>query len=162
MSRKGTFRVDVFMSHQTNDRDNQLVTIVASHLQDIGADVWYDRQNLAFGQEIMDEVQRQIYDRPIFLVIFSPEALKAKWVHDECSWAFERQRRDPARLILPITSAPLPTELGREWLFMEKFKLTRSGSCRTNRYGGRLHRRQDIDHPATKPAIARRRSWVQG
>jgi hypothetical protein len=111
--------LDVFISHQTNDHDTQFVEHLAARLEELGADVWFDRQGLVAGNAIMDEVQRQIYDRPIFIVVLSPLALAAPWVRQECSWAWERMRQDPSHAIIPVTSQAIPLDLGPKWLFLQ-------------------------------------------
>lgn len=44
-----------------------------AELRTLGADVWYDELNLGFGA-LQDEIERQMYARPIFIVALSPSA----------------------------------------------------------------------------------------
>jgi tetratricopeptide (TPR) repeat protein len=114
--------VSIFVSH--SHHDNAFCQEIVQALRDAGADVWYDEQNLDAGL-IMDEVQREIGRRPIFIVILSKAAFAAKWVRRETKWAYEMADRDPTRLIIPITASPIAREdfdPAAGWLFMSDYK----------------------------------------
>jgi hypothetical protein len=49
--------------------------------------VWYDEHNLGAGQ-LLEEIQRELNARPVFVVLLSPDALASKWVQRECKWAY--------------------------------------------------------------------------
>jgi tetratricopeptide (TPR) repeat protein len=114
--------VSIFVSH--SHHDNAFCQEIVQALRDAGADVWYDEQNLDSGP-IMDEVQREIGHRPVFIVILSKAAFAAKWVRRETKRAYEMADRDPTRLIIPVTAGPIAREdfdpaVG--WLFMSDYK----------------------------------------
>jgi hypothetical protein len=77
--------------------------------------VWYDELNLGFGA-LQDEIERQMYARPIFIVALSPSAVASDWVKRETNAAIylldqQRQQADqatgddrPVRVVLPVVA----------------------------------------------------------
>jgi len=114
----------VFVSH--SHQDNAFCHAVVSALRDAGADVWYDEHNLGSGR-LGPTIERELHDRPIFVVILSPDALRSQWVEDETRWAYGLLRRDPKRIIQPITAATIREE--DIWLFMQDFKRIEAPNC---------------------------------
>ncbi len=47
-------------------------------------------------------IERELRERPVFLVVLSPAALRSRWVEDETRWAYGLLRREPSRIILPM------------------------------------------------------------
>jgi hypothetical protein len=78
-------QLKVFLSHSSQDKPvcDQLVTA----LRGAGADVWYDEHNLGAGQ-VLEEIQRELKARPVFLVLLSKHAFASQWVRRETTWAF--------------------------------------------------------------------------
>jgi tetratricopeptide (TPR) repeat protein len=84
--------------------------------------VWYDEHNLGAGQ-LLEEIQREVQARPVFVVLLSKNAFAAPWVRRETTWAFNLANREPNRLILPITVGAIePSDFNGQWLFLEDFK----------------------------------------
>src|SRR5262245_24984266 len=110
-----TVEIFISLSHEDNAFCQQLVDA----LSQAGADVWYDEHSMEAGR-VMQVVERELRHRPVFIVILSPSALKSSWVHDECTWAYARLRRDPTRIILPIVAAPFDEDA--LWLFLQEFR----------------------------------------
>ncbi len=113
-------QLKVFVSHSSNDKAtcDTFVTV----LRRAGADVWYDEHNLGAGQ-LLDEIQREVQARPIFIVLLSKGAFGSTWVRRETTWAFNLYNREPNRLILPVTIGVIePSDFNNTWLFLEDFK----------------------------------------
>ena len=110
--------LQIFVSH--SHEDDATCRALVTALRGAGADVWYDEHNLGSGQ-LGPIIERELRERPIFVVILSPAALTSRWVEDECRWAYNRLRRDPTRTILPVLAAALPDD-DAIWLFLQDFK----------------------------------------
>lgn len=89
----------------------------------MGADVWYDEHNMSAGM-LLEEIQTQLGARPIFLVILTPTALHhSPWVKQECTWAWGKAISEPARIILPVTAAPISNhDLDDTWMFIKTYR----------------------------------------
>lgn len=90
-----------------------------NHGGTVSADVWYDQHNMGSGR-LGPTIERELRNRPVFVVILSPAALTSQWVEDETRWAYGLQRKDPTRIILPITAATIAED--DIWLFLRDFK----------------------------------------
>ncbi len=109
-------RVFVSHSHQNNAFCEELVKA----LKGAGADVWYDDESLHTGR-LGPIIERELRDRPVFIVVLSPAALASQWVEDEARWAYGLYKRERTRLILPVLAEALPDE-DAIWLFLQEFK----------------------------------------
>ena len=112
----------IFVSHSHEDKAfcQSLVTA----LRNAGADVWYDEHNMESGN-LMDVIMRELDRRKIFIVILSKNAFASRWVRKETGWAYELAERDPTRVILPVTAAPIErSDFGgaNGWLFLHDYK----------------------------------------
>ncbi|MDE3228286.1 MAG: tetratricopeptide repeat protein [Chloroflexota bacterium] len=108
----------IFVSHSHQD-DEYCHTFVAS-LRAAGLDVWYDEHNATSGH-LRTLIERELRQRPIFIVVLSPAALKSQWVSDECDWAYSLYRKEQARrVILPVLAETVDEDA--IWLFMQQFK----------------------------------------
>jgi len=112
-------QLKVFVSHSSTDKA-ACDTFVAT-LRRAGADVWYDEHNLGAGQ-LLDEIQRELHARSIFIVLLSKGAFASTWVRRETTWAFNLYNRESSRLILPVTIGPIEASDFNTWLFLEDFK----------------------------------------
>jgi len=110
-------QLKVFVSH--SHEDDTFCHALVQALRQAGADVWYDEHNMGSGR-LGPTIERELRARPAFIVILSPAALRSRWVEDETRWAYGLQRRDPSRLILPITAAPVMED--DIWLFLQDFR----------------------------------------
>src|SRR5215472_14266213 len=110
-------QIHIFVSH--SHEDDAFCRGVVAALRGAGADVWYDEHNLGSGQ-LVDTIERELKARPVVVVILSQSALASPWVRDECKWAYTLLRRDPSRIILPVTAGPL--EENAIWMFLSDFK----------------------------------------
>lgn len=109
----------IFVSHSHEDK--AFCDALVRALRGAGADVWYDEHNLGAGQ-LMDEITRELQERPIFIVILSPAALSSEWVKQECRWVYVLYSRQPSRVILPVTVRTITANDLEGWLFLETFK----------------------------------------
>jgi tetratricopeptide (TPR) repeat protein len=113
-------QLKVFVSHSSADKA-ACDTFVGA-LRRAGAEVWYDEHNLGAGH-LLDEIQREVQTRPIFVVLLSKAAFGSPWVRRETTWAFNLYNREPNRLILPVTVNQIePSDFNGPWLFLEDFK----------------------------------------
>src|SRR5215472_9111015 len=110
-------QMQLFVSHSSEDDD--FCRGIVKALRGAGANVWYDEHNLDAGQ-LMDTIEREIRARPVVVVILSEAALRSQWVRDESKWAYTLLRRDPSRIILPVTAGPLQAD--SIWMFLGEFK----------------------------------------
>jgi tetratricopeptide (TPR) repeat protein len=108
----------VFVSH--SHQNNAFCEELVRALRKAGADVWYDDQSLHTGR-LGPIIERELRARPVFIVVLSPAALTSQWVEDETRWAYNRLRRDPTRIILPVLAEALPAA-DDIWLFLQEFK----------------------------------------
>lgn len=110
----------VFVSH--SGLDKAICDQVVAALRDAGADAWYDEHNLGAGH-LLEEIQREVQARPVFVVLLSKNAFAAPWVRRETTWAFNLANREPNRLILPITVGAIKaSDFNGQWLFLEDYK----------------------------------------
>ena len=109
----------IFVSHSSADKI--FADALVHALRMAGADVWYDEHNLGPGH-LLETINREIVARPIFIVILSEAAFSSAWVKDECQWAYTLYRRQPSRIILPITSQAFDASNFDHLLFMADFK----------------------------------------
>jgi hypothetical protein len=75
----------IFLSHSSHDR--AFAGALARTLRQAGADVWHANHNLNT-RRLVDDIQREVHDRPIFVVVLSTAAFASRWVHYECRGAW--------------------------------------------------------------------------
>jgi len=108
----------IFVSH--SHTNNAFCAELVRALRRAGADVWYDDESLHTGQ-LGPIIERELRERPVFVIVLSPAALASRWVEDETRWAYNRLRRDPSRIMLPVLAEALP-DADDIWLFLQDFK----------------------------------------
>jgi tetratricopeptide (TPR) repeat protein len=109
----------VFVSHSSQDKP--FADALVHALRQAGADVWYDEHNLGAGQ-LLDEIQRELRARPIFVVVLSKAAFNSDWVCRECKWAYSLFTQEPSRIILPVVATAIQRNDFDKMLFLEDFK----------------------------------------
>lgn len=92
-------QVSIFVSHA--HEDSAWCNTFVGALRQSSADVWYDEQNLGYGR-LMDEIERELKQRRIFLVVLSPAAIASQWVRREVHAAITLHDAEPDRILLPI------------------------------------------------------------
>jgi tetratricopeptide (TPR) repeat protein len=120
-------QLKVFLSHSSQDK--AFADAFAQALRDAGADVWYDEESLGTGH-LRRTIMKELGDRPVFLVLLSKPAMASTWVLDECEWAYDLQRGDANRTILPVVAQALDwADLGMA-LYLRSLKRVEAGDLR--------------------------------
>lgn len=109
----------VFLSHSSADK--AFADRLVAALRAAGADVWYDEHNLGIGQ-LRRAINKELAERPVFIVLLSEAAFSSDWVQDECEWAYNIAKRKPERLMLPVTAAPYTPDDWDALLFIESLR----------------------------------------
>src|SRR5262245_40401043 len=91
--------VTVFLSHSTHD--DPTVAALRQALEQHGVSVWADSQRLSAGDNLTARIQDAIRNAQHFMVLVSPRAIKAPWVHQEVqlAQAVQRARQDGYKVI---------------------------------------------------------------
>src|SRR5690242_13040398 len=97
-------------------------------LRGANTDVWYDQENLGAGA-LRQHIMRELTSRPVFVVVLSKAAFASHWVQDECEWAYNLCRREPNRLLLPVTARAYDPADFNNMLFVESLKRIELTSC---------------------------------
>jgi hypothetical protein len=107
--------VIIFLSHSTYD--DATVTALRTALESYGVVVWADSQRLTAGEELTPRIQEAIAKAQHFVVLVSPRAINAPWVHKEVQLAQEikRSRRDGYKVIPVLYDGVMAGAL--PWLF---------------------------------------------
>src|SRR5690242_7069269 len=93
--------IDIFVSYSHEDKE--FCRELVSALRAAGADVWCDDEQS--GNSLLETIQLEADQRPVFIVILSQAALKSKWVNSEATWAYEIYGDVvQGRIILPVTA----------------------------------------------------------
>jgi tetratricopeptide (TPR) repeat protein len=117
----------VFLSHSSQDK--AVADQFAFAFRQAGANVWYDEESLGTGH-LRRTIMKELSDRPIFVVLLSPVALSSSWVLDECEWAYDLQREEPSRVMLPVVVQPLERTDLNAALYLRSFKRVEAGDLR--------------------------------
>src|SRR5690348_11359942 len=119
-------QMQVFVSH--SHQNNAFCAELVKALEGAGADVWYDDESLHTGR-LGPIIERELRERPVFIVVLSPAALASQWVEDETRWAYGLYRSEPERIILPVLTEPL-ARAKDIWLFLQDFKRIEAPGCK--------------------------------
>lgn len=98
----------VFLSHA--HEDSAWCNVFVGALRQAGTDVWYDEHNLGYGR-LMDEIERELRQRHVFLVVLSPGAIASPWVRREVFAAITLHDAEPDRIVLPVVAQPCEVPL---------------------------------------------------
>ena len=109
--------VRIFVSHSHHDAGFTRDLVTA--LRGAGADVWLDKHNLG-AEQLGPVVEHELQLRSLFVVVLSPAALASRSVEQECRWAYDVSRRDPARTMLSVLAAPIADDKAL-WPFLGDF-----------------------------------------
>ncbi len=111
--------VPVFISHSRED--NAFCKQFVDALRAAGVDVWIDMDDILPGRTLISEIAREIYGRPVFIIIVSRSALASRAVFEEFCTAQYLQLYDDqiGRTIIPITIEPLSIRrIEGKWSFL--------------------------------------------
>lgn len=89
----------IFVSHA--HEDSTWCNAFVAPLRQAGADVWYDEHNLGYGR-LMDEIERELRQRRVFLAVLSPAAVASPWVRREVVAAINLHDAEADRIVLPV------------------------------------------------------------
>jgi tetratricopeptide (TPR) repeat protein len=94
------YRIFVSHSHHDNDFCRRVVDYIKHGLP--GADVFFDERELIGGDEWMRRIQHEVIDRPMFVVILSPNSVESSWVREETNLALSEAMKHRERRIIPV------------------------------------------------------------
>ncbi len=97
----------VFISHSS--ADNAFGQRLAADLEaKLGpGSVWYDSAGgLSGGDVWWDTITTELTNRPVFVVILSPQSMKSSWVHDELHMAWQQKNGERGKVIVPVVHQP--------------------------------------------------------
>lgn len=90
----------VFVSH--NKADKAAARLIAMGIVEHGEDVWFDEWEIRPGESLVDGIEKGISECDVFVIVWSDDAAKSKWVGTELR-AIIRRRVDAEELrIIPV------------------------------------------------------------
>ena len=92
--------IKCFLSH--NSADKPIAEELARSLLDKGIDVWLDKWEILAGESLTSKIEEGIDSANAFIILMSPNSMKAKWVKRELRIALQRRLRDPDFVLIPI------------------------------------------------------------
>lgn len=97
---------DIFISYSR--KDIQLVSSLASALENQGYSVWWDVRGLHGGQAFSTVIRGEIDRAHCVIVVWSKASVASEWVHAEASYAKDRKPPILLTTVCQDTSIPLP------------------------------------------------------
>lgn len=91
---------DVFISHASEDKES-FVNEFADVLKNLGLNIWYDDNNIKWGDSIRTSIDIGLKKCKFGIVILSRHYLSKHWTNYELEGLFQRESTD-GKLILPI------------------------------------------------------------
>jgi len=85
-------------AHADNRECDRFVAALRSH----GIDIWYDRDNAQVGRSLSAEIQRELVQRPAFILLLTQHAIDSFWVPLELDAYFGLMAQDRSRLLLSV------------------------------------------------------------
>ena len=119
------FKYDIFLSHSSKDNDfaDKLWTL----LDKSGFKVWYDNQSLLLGT-ILTEILDKLKSSRFVIVVWSKNAEKSQWVHDEAKTALLHDKDRTVIVVRLDGKKDFPDDLNElkniKWLDCKKGCLT--------------------------------------
>lgn len=95
-----TFEWDVFLSHSSVDKPR--VARLAERLEDAGLKVWFDRQDIDDGQDIVAAIEDGLERSRVLILCMTKSALESEWVRVERNTATFRDPANAERRFLPL------------------------------------------------------------
>ncbi|MGF1733553.1 TIR domain-containing protein [Photobacterium kasasachensis] len=93
-------RVDVFISHASEDKDS-IVRELADSLISEGVKVWYDEYSLSIGDSLSASINKGLNECTFGIVILSPNFIKKRWPEIELQSLYAKEVHK-GKTILPI------------------------------------------------------------
>lgn len=101
---KRTFRWDVFVSHNSNDKPK--VRPIVQALVKAGLRVWFDERVIEAGDDIFAAVEDGLLNSKVLLLCMSDNAFASDWVQLERNTALFRDPTNTDRRFIPILLTP--------------------------------------------------------
>jgi TIR domain-containing protein len=101
----------VFISHSSREPDFSITKSLAESLEDIGVNVWWDKEGLEGGDYFPVEILEAIIRQHFFIFIVSNESIKSKWCLRELIRATELEKDIKPLLFEHIPKEKSPLEL---------------------------------------------------
>ena len=101
----------VFISHSTSLPDQTVTKSLAKGLQDVGFDVWWDKEGLEGGDFFPVEISEAIIRQRYFLLVISPRAIGSKWCQRELVRATELAKEIRPLILEQVSNEQLPLQL---------------------------------------------------
>jgi hypothetical protein len=99
-------RVFVSYSHEDSEFGKRLIRDLRQRLGGHEETVWFDTEGgLHGGDAFIDKIMEEVRDRPIFIVIVSPESMSSRFVNHEIRLAIQFDLSDDSpggKLIVPV------------------------------------------------------------
>lgn len=92
---------DVFISHSSDDKD-EFVNGLVQKLKKAGVKVWYDEDNIGWGQSIRQEIDKGLSYSTYGIVVLSPSFIKKHWTNYELDGILSKESSTGRQVILPI------------------------------------------------------------
>ena len=114
-------KIYISHSHFDNDLCERLYTWLTTEL---GADVFFDREQLHGGDEWLDRIQPALEARPIVLLVLSKHSVAATWVRAETHLALDLTFTAHTHRIIPVSVDPTLTraDIGQLSSFLNLFQ----------------------------------------
>lgn len=100
--------LSIFVSHSHADNTFglRLVQDLRAALGSVEG-VWYDAsEGLQGGDAWWSTIRRELRERPVFLVILSPDAVASPWVNSEIDLAWKQHNSPSGKIIIPVVYRP--------------------------------------------------------
>jgi hypothetical protein len=81
-TRQATYQV--FVSHATADK--WIAKVICEKIEDTGATTFRDDRDIAAGDDIPEEIQRQLKRSQEIVVLFTPQSIGRVWILLEVGW----------------------------------------------------------------------------
>jgi TIR domain len=92
---------DIFISHSADDKDSY-VSELAKALKDADISIWYDTDNIGWGQSIRQEIDKGLVNSKYGIVIISPTFIQKYWTNYELDGILSKESATGKQTILPI------------------------------------------------------------
>src|SRR5579884_1215934 len=110
----------IFVCHAQEDVTTSQHLITSLH--DAGADIWHDAQMATMNHWPADgEIRREIWARPVVIVLLSNAALASSLVRDQCLWAHDFFCRERTRKLIAVPLEDLDPNEKADWPFLVRF-----------------------------------------
>lgn len=100
---EGTKEYDVFISHASEDKD-PLVEALVKHLEALGIRVWYDKNNIGWGDSFREKMDEGLSKARYGIIILSPDYIKDEkyWTKAELDALFQKESATGKKVLLPV------------------------------------------------------------